>query len=135
MLGKNAPRADLTRAMIEEGYRYGARLLGTDLREAILVDADLREANLVGADLRKALLVDADLFAADLSDADLRGANLRGSSFEQAQLPPSEPARSLCYGDHGLAERLRPGRSRRQHTRRLRGAVEPSRRDRSQIES
>jgi uncharacterized protein YjbI with pentapeptide repeats len=72
----------------------GAKLSGSDLREArawqaFLAKADLSFANLQGADLRQADLKHANLFLADLRGAHLLGANLQQASLVKANLEPA----------------------------------------------
>ncbi len=99
--GKDLTGADLSGADLTE-----ARLVGTCLRDAVLVEAKLENAQLLGADLTGAdltnaaafsvmfgqsNLTDAVLFHATLNDAtfahaDLTGADLRTANLEEARL-------------------------------------------------
>ena len=54
-------------------------MVGTNLREAILIEAQLGDAWLGGADLRGAKVRSADLTGAQLKGADLSYADLEGA--------------------------------------------------------
>ncbi|MDJ0664532.1 MAG: pentapeptide repeat-containing protein [Acidimicrobiia bacterium] len=116
--GKDLTGADLSGANLSQ-----ARLIGTCLRDAILVDATIDEAQLLGADLTgadltningfsammgRANLTDAILFNgqlddatfshADLTGADLRTANLKGARFREATLVHTDMSRANMSG-------------------------------------
>jgi hypothetical protein len=84
-------RAKLGGTNLREANLIEADLRGADLREANLIDANLRWANLTEADLRGAILLGANLRGADLREANLiegnlRGANLGGADLREANL-------------------------------------------------
>lgn len=84
----------------------GVRLLGADLRDAVLPAADLaavdltgcclRRANLAGANLSGARLVGCDLTHAHLANANLRGADLRGARLDGAVLLATDLREADC---------------------------------------
>jgi Pentapeptide repeats (8 copies) len=102
--------ADLFRAVLRNGYFYGANLSGANLEEAdlsevslggavlhhsVLQSADLSGASLDHADLRAAILVmthlnRTDFYGADLSGADLYGANLNGANLNGVNLSEAD---------------------------------------------
>jgi uncharacterized protein YjbI with pentapeptide repeats len=63
----------------KEDFRPRKRLVGTKLREAILIEAQLCDAWLGGADLRGAKVRNADLTGAQLKGANLNYADLEGA--------------------------------------------------------
>lgn len=63
----------------KEDFRPRKQLVGTNLREAILIEAQLCDAWLGGADLRGAKVRSADLTGAQLKGADLSYADLEGA--------------------------------------------------------
>ncbi len=116
--GKDLTGADLSGANLSQ-----ARLIGTCLRDAILVDAAIDEAQFLGADLTgadltnvngfsvmmgRANLTEAILFNgqlddatfshADLTGADLRTANLKGARFREATLIHADMSRANMSG-------------------------------------
>ncbi len=94
--GIQLPKADLSRANLQEAYLrnanlqgaylYNANLQGAHLYNANLQKADLLNANLQGADLWNANLQGADLYNANLQRAYLRNANLQGAYLSNANL-------------------------------------------------
>ena len=117
--GRDLSGLDLTGADLTGANLSQARMIGTCLRDALLVDTDISEAQLLGADLTgadltnvngfsvmmgRANLTDAVLFNgqlddatfshADLSGADLRTANLKGARFREATLAHTDMSRA-----------------------------------------
>jgi hypothetical protein len=92
-----------------DGASPGLRLVGVDLRGAVLADvdlpgADLTKARLDGADLRRADLTGADLRGARLTDADLRDATLAhalydGTTVWPASIPSPEKVGAIRFGE------------------------------------
>ena len=116
--GRDLTGADLSGADLTE-----ARLLGTCLRNAILVEAKLEQAQVLGADLTGADLTHADAFSvmfgrsnltdavlfnatlndatfshADLTGADLRTANLQDARLREANLVRADFSRAQMKG-------------------------------------
>ena len=65
-------------AVFHKAHLERARLVGTDLEEALLDQAHLDDANLRRANLKGAVLRNANLCGADLRGANLEGATLIG---------------------------------------------------------
>ncbi len=119
LAGVDLSGRDLTGADLSGANLSQARLIGTCLRDAMLVDATIDEAQLLGADLTgadltnvngfsvmmgRANLTDAVLFNgklddatfshADLTGADLRTASLKGARFREATLIHTDMSRA-----------------------------------------
>jgi len=123
LAGVDLSGRDLTGADLSGANLSQARLIGTCLRDAVLVDAAIDEAQLLGADLAGADLTDVNGFSvmmgranltnailfngrlddatfshADLTGADLRTANLAGARFREATLVHADVSRANMSG-------------------------------------
>lgn len=86
LAGTQLQGAYLVEAWLQGAHLGGAQLQGADLRESQLQGAFLLTARLQGADLRGSQLQGADLEEAQLQGANLRGSQLQGTDLLRAAL-------------------------------------------------
>lgn len=82
--GANFTGANLTRANLRGAHLWHARLIGTNLRQAILDDCVADSAIIIGAHLNECSLLKASFKGAAIEASFLVGANLRGADFSHA---------------------------------------------------
>ena len=91
-------RPDLSMIALDNAKLMGADLRGAILQNAMLINADFSMADLRGAFLTLAFLGQSDFGQANLSGADLRGANLMLAHFGKAILVDAKLFRADLSG-------------------------------------